>query len=460
MNKKYKVFPLHLIFMFCIIFLLSSCEDPSEIEKPDPKNPVLTLNGFLASNDPVVYTGDTVVLSWIAEKGTNSLTDFSIQLNDSYLDGWNQKEIEAIYSDIYADSLNVIMPDGEGSYSIKFTVQDSIGLSDEKTVSITAEKPPIQNTFVYYKNSSFLFAIKDGTTSKTITRMTWDVIDYDDATGIATLTRTLDPATTGIPLPEKFYFRNVVSGALEYSSDGVSWINLTDKAGDMNFLFGYKANVPSSLAGSVINKIEEKMLSYPEGISPGFEVSSEYDGSSYDRYYYSEYSKEYYCQATGFTGGIRFISDMEYFPIYSYKREVDLITYTIYLPDGTVREGGNAIPVAPSDLSGTYKSKQEIDFASMVWRTYYWVALNWTDNSDNEIQFDVYLKIDNGEFYPLSEIDDKALNPHFFTENSTSGNIEWGYRVKWPAGKYTFKLKAVGAIFESEFSNEHTITVN
>ena len=86
--------------------------------------------------------------------------------------------------------------------------------------------------------------------------------------------------------------------------------------------------------------------------------------------------------------------------------------------------------------------------------------LNWKDNSDNEIKFDVYLKINDGEYYSLSEISDINLQPHYFPQNSTSGKIEWGSRAGWAKGNYTFKIKAVAALIESEFSNEITVTID
>ncbi|MBA7540946.1 hypothetical protein ES705_33249 [subsurface metagenome] len=443
-------------FVLCVFSFLTNCKKEDE----EIINPVLRLTGVIASENLTTVTGDTIAFSWIAEKGTNPLQNFSIQINDEYLAGWNKKMIPASYSEEYTDTLLVIMPKTEGSYIFKLTVTDKNSLTAEKLIEVTVEKPPITNSFVYYNNSTFIYIIKDGTGSPTITRMTWTVIDYNSSTNVATLTSILDPETTGTPIPQTFNFRKVSSGALEYSKDGAAWVNLTDINGEINFLFGSKAIIPSSLLGDVITKIEPANVSYPEGISLGYKVLSEYDASGNDRYFYSNSSVEHYCEATGFTKAVKFISDFENYPVFSFKREVELVTYTIYLPDGSIREGGKRTPNAPTALSGSYKSESKLDFESLVWRTYYWVELNWEDNSDNEIQFDVYLKVNNGEFYPLSEITDKNLHPYFFPENSTSGEIEWGSRVGSAQGIYTFKIKAVGAVYESDFSNEVIITVN
>jgi len=88
-----------------------------------------------------------------------------------------------------------------------------------------------------------------------------------------------------------------------------------------------------------------------------------------------------------------------------------------------------------------------------------YVRLSWTDNSNNEIQFNVYIKADDGNYYQLSEIDNVTLLPDYFPANTNSGSVRIGYWVDWGSGTYYFKLKAVSAIGESEFSNEAAVTV-
>jgi hypothetical protein len=421
--------------------------------------PDLTLSGEVASGELTVLTGDTVTLSWSAEKGTNPLQYFSIKANDQYLDGWNNNTLSGSESDTYTASLLLVMPDTEGYIVITIIIADQNGFETEETVTITVEKPPVNDTFVYYENSNFLFIIKDGTSGTNKTRMTWEVTDYQPSTKVATISMTLDPASTGTPLPETFYFRKVRSGALEYSGNGTSWKNLTDERGDINYLFGSTASKPSALWGDVDTYIDAATVAYPGGTSTGYKVKSEYDASTNDPYFYTNYTYEYYCEETGFTKSEKFISDMQYFPIFSYKREVELVAYEINLPDGTTREGGFEVPEAPTNLTGMYRMDTELDFNCICYRKKWWMALYWDDNSDSEVQFDVYIKKGDGEFVRPSEMPDMSLSPDFFNENATSGKVKCGCG-DWPDGDYVFKIKAVGAAFESDFSNELTITVN
>ncbi|HOV15661.1 MAG TPA: hypothetical protein PK771_15340, partial [Spirochaetota bacterium] len=210
------------------------------------------------------------------------------------------------------------------------------------------------DVFVYFKNSTFIFVIKDGTSNIKTTLMTWTVTDYNSSTGIATVSRVLEPSTT-TALSPTFYLRKTATSPLEYSSDKSSWTPLIKPgSSDVNFLFGTKAAKPSSLLGSVVNSNTPSSVSYVGGSSSGYIVSSNYNWSGQDRYSYTEYSNNYYSKDVGFVKAVSFTSDMSSLPAYTYKREVELSSYKIYLSDGTIKEGGETKPKAPSDLSANY----------------------------------------------------------------------------------------------------------
>ncbi len=445
-----------LLFLFALLAIfIPACE-----EEEEEMGPVLDLQGCISTGSTTGTAGSTIMLSWCATKGTADLATFSIDVAGSYFEGWNEAAIPFASAEQYIDSVGLILPDSEGSFTLNLTVKDANEMTDSKAVLITVEKPPIDDVFVYFANSNFIFVIQDGTTSVKTTVMEWTVTNYNESSGVATISCTLDPGSTTIPLPSTFYMRKAASGALEYSSTGSSWSNLTDPAGDINFLFGVKAASPSSLLGDVVEGIEEYTVSYPEGTSPGYKVYSEYDNSGYDSYTYSDYSKEYYCQATGFTSAVSYTYDGSDYPPWIYKRQVDLAAYSIHMPDGTLIEGGNSIPDAPGNLSGYYVYRDDVWNSSTGWyEDHSYVRLSWTDNSNNEIQFNVYIKADDGNYYQLSEIDNVTLLPDYFPANTNSGSVRIGYWVDWGSGTYYFKLKAVSAIGESEFSNEAAVTV-
>jgi uncharacterized repeat protein (TIGR02543 family) len=318
------------------------------------------------------------------------------------------------------------------------------------------------DTFPYTTGSNFLFVIKDGTSSVSTTKMTWDVTSYDATTAIATIAVGLDPPTTKTPLPATIYFRNGTGSLLEYSTSGTAWTPMNRAPGTaVTFLFGTKAGRPSSLVGSVVNSVKTATVSFVGETSGGVAVSSEYDSSRYDSYMFTQYTREYYSDTVGFTGGISFTSDLSMLPAYTYKREVELVSYRVNMPDGTVREGGASIPAAPSGLSASYTYKYRI-YVFKYYSGYYeyrsYVTLHWTDNSDNEIEFKLYMKGDDGEYHPASERTDMTINPTSFASDKQSATLQRGYYAPWPTGKFYFKLKANNATGESDFSNEASVT--
>jgi hypothetical protein len=453
--SKFKI----IISGIVLVAAVSCKKDSGDVAS---SGPTLTLSGKIANGTLTATTNTKVMFSWTTTKGTASLVSFSIDKDGTFLTGWNAKALQASQSATYTDSTEVDIPDTEGSYTYTLTVTDEKNKTAKQTVEVTATKPVITITdaFVYFNNSTFLFVIKDGTTSVATTKMTWTVTGYNSSTNVATLTKTLDPSTTATPLPATFYLRKAASGALEYSSDAGNWSNLTDNSGSVNFLFGVKAAKPSSLLGSVNNGIQSSTVSYPEGSSTGYMVFSEYNASGNDNYMFTDYSKEYYCEATGFTDATTYTYDGSSYPPFIYKREVELVYYKIYLPNGTTREGGSKKPDAPSNLSGTYYYRVDSwNSNTGMYEKHSYISLQWTDNSNNEIQFDVYIKADDNNFYHLSEINNVYLIPDNFPANYVSGIVRQGYYVDWGKGTYYFKLKAVSATDESDFSNEASVTV-
>jgi len=340
------------------------------------------------------------------------------------------------------------------------------GESDVDTSNTTTTSSDLTDVFVYYENTELIFVIKDGVSSVKTTKMTWNVSDFNQSTNIATINCTLGDEGTTVPVGSTFYLRKSSTNILEYSSDGLTWANLTGSIGTSNFsfLFGTKAAKPTSLLGSVTNQVKSAMVSYPDGSSTGYRASSEYNSSRYDNYLFTEYTKEYYCEKTGFTKSISFTSDQSDYPPWTYKREVDLISYKIYLPDGSIFEGGETKPDAPSNLSGTYKKNiSSWNSSTGMYEKRSYVSLSWTDNSKNETHFNIYMKAVDNNYYPIDEMimyeGGPSFTPTTFPSNSFSGSIKAGYYVNWSPGTYYFKLTAASLDQESDFSNEAIVTV-
>lgn len=72
------------------------------------------------------------------------------------------------------------------------------------------------------------------------------------------------------------------------------------------------------------------------------------------------------------------------------------------------------------------------------------LRLNWTDNSDNETNFVIAVKIGAGSF---SDVDQTAANA-----------VSYNYIPFTPGQTYTFKVKAINGSLESAYSNEVEIT--
>lgn len=446
------------IFVCMILIIFSGCKKE---EDENLTGPTLSITGEnIIDGNITTLIGSAIRLTWTADKGNVDLTTFSIAKDGVFLDEWSDAAIPSSQTERYSDSIIIYLPLAEGSYIYTFIVKDKNNKTSQKSVVVIAQKPPITDVFVYYKNSNFLFVIKDGISTIQSTLMTWTVTDYNATTGVATISNELEPSTTSIPLPGTFYFRKTTEGALEYSNDGSNWANLTDVTGSVNFLFGTKAAKPSSLLGSVDNGIRLSSVTYPEGSSNGYMVYSQYNASGNDNYLFDDYSNEYYCEATGFTQAITFTADHSDYPPYTYSRKVELATYKIYLPNGTTREGGNLKPDAPSNLTGSYAYRVDVWNSHTGWyEKHSYINLYWTDNSDNEIQFNVYIKAKDGNYYPLSGITDVVLLPDNFPSNTQHGIVREGYYVDWKPDIYYFKITAFSAVMESYFSNEAAVTV-
>ena len=372
-----------------------------------------------------------------------------------------KKEVD-IYSDLGL-SIEALSTVPSGNYSFIITVICG-NLSKSHTINFSVNNTSsTASVFPYYKDSEFIFVIKKGVSTVTTTPMTWTVTEYDSATKTATISNSVEPANS---LPATFYFRVASNGGLEYSPNKSSWVNLTDpdNSSDVKFLFGTKAAKPSSLLGSVANGVKTATVKIPEGTSSGLEVYSKYQAGHNDAYFYSDHSEEQYCDV-GFAYSSSFTSDQSDYPPFTSKRVIELVSYKIYLPDGNIKEAGQLKPDAPSNLSASYiKNQSTWNSSTGTYEKRTYVSLTWKDNSDNETQFNLYIKVPESDWKPADEAEmnnqyKTGFSPSSFPSNTYSGSIKAGYYVNWVAGVYKFKITAATLFEESDYSNEATIWI-
>ena len=190
----------------------------------------------------------------------------------------------------------------------------------------------VPDCFVYYKGAKFIFkrTLDDGR----VTKITWDVTDYNSSTKTATIT-----SKNGDNDPATFQIRNGSKG-IEFNLNS-GWKTLTDGGSEINFLLGQKLNsIPSGCYGSIKNTTKTQTVSIPGSkTSSGFQVSSAYSSTSgyHDSFMFDYSSGESWSTECGLTSaGYEYRNGKEY-PIFVSTYTISLIAYDIPMPNGTRR---------------------------------------------------------------------------------------------------------------------------
>lgn len=343
------------------------------------------------------------------------------------VDGMSEPEMDGEGSTLYDDPISI-----RQTITVKARAysEDLEGRVYSETYTFTT--PVSIGFFAYYPGSFFEYIVKKKSTATEGDRLIWEVESFDEETGIATVS-----ATTNGSEQSMIYFKNSVDG-LEYSSDGTKWKYLvcSDASKDLGFIYVPKAAKPSSLLGSVVNDTRESSVTTPAGTFPVFMHSSVYDNSSNDAYTYSDDNIEYYHQEIGFIKSYSHAYDGSSYPPWVYHREIELVGYYIIRPDGSILQGGkeydlDSPPSAPTGLIGERTSTTAIE-------------LKWEDNSLNEDEFILER-----------------------TGTKPNGTVSFPKEISLPKNtvtyvdseivetdKYTYRIKAINNLGESEFSEE------
>lgn len=93
-------------------------------------------NDRFISSSRTVSPGAALSFKWIAEKGGDDLSSFSVRVNGDLIFGY---PLENIPPDVYIDSAFIEAPVNGGSYAFAFTATDTEGKLGEADLVITVE---------------------------------------------------------------------------------------------------------------------------------------------------------------------------------------------------------------------------------------------------------------------------------------------------------------------------------
>lgn len=259
-------------------------------------------------------------------------------------------------------TLPVITPWGESSSS---------GSDNPSTDPNINNPSSIIDCFVYYPGATFTYVITDKNNKQT--KMVWTVSSYDTGTQTASINVTYSDDTA----PTTIQIRKLSNNALEYLT-GSSWYNLTNPTGEVNLLQAGVASKPSGLYGSVISKITPSNISTPNGASSsGYRITSSYDNTSNDSFSYDDENSEEWSSECGLVRSSRFISNMKEYPPYTFRKNVELASYSIPMPDGTVRS------YAPASATVYPVQNLTVDYAML--KDYDAAFFGWNDSRNSDV---------------------------------------------------------------------------
>ncbi|MBN1187894.1 MAG: hypothetical protein JXB49_36810 [Bacteroidales bacterium] len=126
---------LNLLLAFVAIamigFMSTSCSDEEAV------GPTITLTADGITTDQTLETGETFTVAWIATKGDANLAEFTIMRDDQNIGDYPDTDIP---NDNYQGSDVLTVPSNEGTYVYTLKVTDKDGLSDDVSLTITAEE--------------------------------------------------------------------------------------------------------------------------------------------------------------------------------------------------------------------------------------------------------------------------------------------------------------------------------
>lgn len=281
---------------------------------------------------------ETCKLRFRTVRGDYPLSKVSFTLGDQVFDFTPQgkeKDVCHLWGNFSLDK--------QGKQLLTVTVADENGQESSTGIWLNTIPWPLAPTsvpdcFVYYPGSWFRFwkYEKDKAEGK---NYWWEVIDYDHATGVATISETEED---GSSLTLKLR-RNSITGALE-KWNGSTYCNLTDRTKDIHFINGYTTKEPSSLLGDMEDKITYQDLG---GGVYSVSASEVYHQNSQDRYGWGWDLYNNYRTDLGYTGTNWTSYDNQAGPSASFAYHDYLLEYYIEHPDGSYLYKKAELPPAP-----------------------------------------------------------------------------------------------------------------
>ena len=297
-------------------------------------------------------------------------------------------------------------------------------LEDEQTEEENNEEEEEFNMdyFAYYENSIFQFNLSSD--NKTTGTLSFFVESYDETTHTAKIIVSKN-FSKNIPLGDVLYVRKTAENTLETSRTGTGWalwLDCENLSTDFYFVMTSSVSKPSDLLGSIDVVCTSSSISTDAGTFSTLKIHEEYNNSAYDDYLYDEVGTEHFDKNIGLVHSyMNYIDHSMGYPNYiSTDRTCSLAGYKIYLPDGTILEGGEVeddttIPNNPTNLSGDRQSATS-------------VKLEWNDNSLNETEFIIERsELDNEIFSNVANV---STNITEYTDNTAVSGTEYDYRIK------------------------------
>ena len=209
----------------------------------------------------------------------------------------------------------------------------------------------VPDCFVYFPGAKFTYkrTLDDGR----VTKIIWEVTDFDPATYTATILEKYGDSEPTVKRIRKGY-----SGGIEFESYG-SWKSLTDGGTGINLIMGSQLNsIPSGCYGSVKHNTKLVNVTTSAGTSSqGFSIGSEYFPTTgyHDSFMFDYSSGETWSTEVGLVKASYAYRNGKEYPIFVSTYDIELVAYDIPMPDGTRRTYQPAGSVI-YDVESTYIS--------------------------------------------------------------------------------------------------------
>ncbi|MDD8017356.1 MAG: fibronectin type III domain-containing protein [Bacteroidota bacterium] len=424
MRTQVKV--LSCFFVFFLV--LCGCKETSN---PANSNSTSSAAQLTITDITTSTTGSSFTVSWKTNKPARSQVDYGTTINYG-----TTSPLDSAFAVIH--SVTIYGLQASCDYHVRVRSIDTsqqVALSADvvcKTLAANYDYCP------YFEKSMWQFAVvrksQTNVTNPSVTTygtLSITVIDVDSITGIAKVEMMSDMTSNSIAYVRKN------GKKVELSSSRTSWELLFDQdmlSTGFKFLFAGDVTKPSGIVGSVTSTY----LTTTNGIQKKKHVDSY--GSSYSSYNYENDVTETINKDLGIVAARMYLYDASigYPYLVSNTLTYTLTAYKIYLPDGTIRQGGTLTlenpPAAPENLSAVRATVLNS------------VVVTWDDKSFNETGFEIERKTLG------------TISSVYALLKTVSSNTKQYVDLSVDSMKsYSYRIRAVNSYGESAYSNEDSV---